>query len=61
MLPGLALRIASADPALGLSGTQAPEQGLRVFISVDMEGLSGIVHSEMTSASGAEYGRAATC
>ncbi len=30
---------------------------VRVFISVDMEGISGIAHSEMTSASGAEYAR----
>ena len=35
----------------------AQRDGLRVFISVDMEGISGIAHSEMTSASGAEYGR----
>lgn len=35
----------------------AQDAGLRVFISVDMEGLSGIAHSEMTSASGAEYAR----
>ena len=30
---------------------------VRVFISVDMEGISGIAHSEMTGASGAEYAR----
>ncbi|TDI40627.1 MAG: peptidase M55 [Acidobacteria bacterium] len=30
---------------------------VRVFISVDMEGISGIAHSEMTGASGAEYER----
>ena len=38
-------------------GASARNEGLRVFISADMEGLSGIAHSEMTSASGAEYGR----
>ncbi len=33
------------------------EPALRVFISVDMEGISGIAHPEMTSAAGAEYER----
>ena len=42
----------SICPTLALA--QAP---VRVFISVDMEGISGITHSEMTGASGAEYGR----
>ena len=41
--------------AAGLAPAQ--DDGLRVFISVDMEGLSGVAHSEMTSAAGAEYGR----
>ena len=49
-------------PALLLAVLWAPavfaqDRGPRVFISVDMEGLSGIAHSEMTSASGAEYAR----
>ena len=35
----------------------AAQEPIRVFISVDMEGISGIAHSEMTSASGAEYER----
>ncbi len=35
----------------------ASQEPIRVFISVDMEGISGIAHSEMTSASGAEYER----
>ncbi|MGH9333191.1 MAG: M55 family metallopeptidase, partial [Vicinamibacteria bacterium] len=30
---------------------------IRVFISVDMEGIGGIAHSEMTSAEGGEYER----
>jgi len=33
------------------------QEPLRVYISVDMEGISGIVHSEMTSAAGKEYDR----
>lgn len=41
--------------AAGLAHAQGDE--LRVFISVDMEGISGIAHSEMTSAAGAEYAR----
>lgn len=43
--------------ALWAAMGSAQDDGLRVFISADMEGLSGIAHSEMTSASGAEYGR----
>ncbi len=43
--------------ALWATAASAQGGGPRVFISVDMEGLSGIAHSEMTSASGAEYGR----
>ena len=43
--------------ALWAATGSARDDGLRVFISADMEGLSGIAHSEMTSASGAEYGR----
>ncbi len=31
---------------------------LKIFISVDMEGIGGVVHSDQTSASGSEYGRA---
>jgi D-amino peptidase len=33
------------------------QDAIRVFISVDMEGLGGIAHPEMTSASGSEYER----
>ena len=51
LLPG---GLALLAPA-GAAGGQ--DDGLRVFISVDMEGISGIAHSEMTSAAGAEYGR----
>ena len=43
---------------LSLTSTLALAQDpVRVFISVDMEGISGIAHSEMTGASGAEYER----
>ena len=40
-----------------IAGTASPQDGVRVFISVDMEGISGIAHTEMTGASGAEYNR----
>jgi len=36
---------------------QGPQR-IKVFISADMEGISGIVHSDQTSAGGSEYGRA---
>jgi D-amino peptidase len=38
-------------------GQQNPPK-LKIFISVDMEGIGGVVHSDQTSASGSEYGRA---
>jgi len=40
-----------ASPAAGQS-----EDGLKVFISVDMEGISGVVTPEETSRSGQDYG-----
>ncbi|MGE0131949.1 MAG: M55 family metallopeptidase [Blastocatellales bacterium] len=36
---------------------QQPAKKLKVFISVDMEGVSGVVTSDQTSASGADYNR----
>ena len=33
----------------------APAGGLKVFISVDMEGVSGLINWEETSASGRDY------
>jgi len=39
------------------SGQQAPPK-LKVFISVDMEGISGVVHGDHTSSSGLDYARA---
>jgi D-amino peptidase len=32
------------------------QEKLKIFISVDMEGIAGIVHSDQTSASGRDYG-----
>lgn len=40
-----------------VASTVWAQDPIRVFISVDMEGISGIAHSEMTGASGAEYER----
>ncbi|HSF14331.1 MAG TPA: M55 family metallopeptidase [Vicinamibacteria bacterium] len=42
---------------VALSGAASTQEPIRVFISVDMEGIGGIAHSEMTSAEGAEYER----
>ncbi len=48
----LALVVAAApSPAAG-------QRPLRVYISVDMEGISGVNSDNQTSAAGAEYGRA---
>lgn len=38
--------------------TPAGAQGKKVYISVDMEGISGVNGDDQTSAGGAEYGRA---
>ena len=40
-----------------LSRTAFAQDPIRVFISVDMEGIGGIAHGEMTSAEGREYER----
>lgn len=42
-------------PAFAPTGLQA--RTLKVFISVDMEGISGVVATDQTSASGADYNR----
>ena len=47
----LSLILLFATPAAGQS-----EDGLKVFISVDMEGISGVVTPEETSRSGQDYG-----
>jgi D-amino peptidase len=36
----------------------AAQRAVRVYISVDLEGISGVNHESQTSATGAEYGRA---
>jgi D-amino peptidase len=43
--------------ALLLSPSALAQDPVRVFISVDMEGIGGIAHGEMTSAEGREYER----
>ncbi len=43
--------------AFFLSRAAFAQDPIRVFISVDMEGISGIAHGEMTSAEGREYER----
>jgi D-amino peptidase len=59
--PGLATFAFAVFPALLLSLTPSPipaqgQDGLRVFISVDMEGISGVVNSEETGRAGGDYG-----
>ena len=39
---------------------QPQEKKLKVFISVDMEGVSGVVTSDQTGAGGADYNRSGT-
>jgi len=38
------------------AGQTAPAKGLKVFISVDMEGVSGVIHWDDVSVGGADYG-----
>jgi len=40
---------------LFMIGLSIGQEKLKVFISVDMEGIAGIVHSEQTSSSGKDY------
>ena len=52
--------LVSALTCLGFvapAGTAAPPDPLKVFISVDMEGVSGVVDSDQTSATGQDYER----
>jgi D-amino peptidase len=59
LLPMRSLCIAlSALVALTLSPDTASSQARKVYISVDMEGISGVNGDNQTSAAGAEYGRA---
>ena len=51
-------RIVATLASLALLGASAATQpGRKVFISADMEGISGISASDQLSAAGAEYGR----
>jgi len=47
-----------AFAALTTMATRAEAQARKVYISVDMEGISGVNGDNQTSAAGAEYGRA---
>src|SRR5687768_13745219 len=55
-----AAALVSALTCLGFvapAGAAAPPDPLKVFISVDMEGVSGVVDSDQTSATGQDYER----
>jgi D-amino peptidase len=52
---GLAIVILLAAAAVA-SAAQAPAKGLKVFISVDMEGLTGVVNWDDVTAGGQDYG-----
>ena len=58
-LPALATIVLAAGVGL-LASQPASAQGRKVYISVDMEGISGINGDNQTSPSGSEYGRART-
>jgi D-amino peptidase len=49
--------LAAAAAAIILSVPATAQPGRKVFISADMEGISGISASDQLSAAGAEYGR----
>jgi len=42
--------------ALFASATQAPAKGLKIFISVDMEGVCGVINWDETAQGGPDYG-----
>ena len=48
--------VASILLFFSLAGFAASENGIKVFISVDMEGISGVVTSEECSRTGKDYG-----
>lgn len=55
----LAFAIITAFAGLAPAGQEGnPKLPVRVFISVDMEGISGVVHSDQTSPGTPEYGAA---
>jgi D-amino peptidase len=51
-LAGLAVESAAARAQ---GGARAPRQGIKVFISVDMEGLAGVVSASDVNPTGADY------
>ncbi|HOW84917.1 MAG TPA: M55 family metallopeptidase [Candidatus Aminicenantes bacterium] len=56
-LASLAAGLAFAPPS-GAQTKPAPKPPLKIFISVDMEGIWGVVNSEQTSAGNPEYANA---
>src|SRR5262245_30949596 len=52
------MRIAATVVVLFALATNAAAQGKKVYISVDMEGMSGVVGDDQTSAGQPEYARA---
>jgi D-amino peptidase len=44
--------------AAGIFGQVAEKKGMKIFISVDMEGIWGVVHSEQVNSGSAEYAAA---
>jgi D-amino peptidase len=54
---GLCLALVIACSVV-LAGQTLPKSGPKVFISVDMEGIWGVVHGEQVSPGSAEYGSA---
>lgn len=51
------MRLAPVSTVTLVASSSSAQDPVRVFISVDLEGISGIAHSEMTDGSGAEYER----
>ncbi len=43
---------------LALAAAAVPKAGPKVYVSVDMEGIWGVVHGDQTSAAGGDYGPA---
>jgi D-amino peptidase len=55
VIAGVGVSLEAGDHALG-DQTQTPPRGLKVFISVDMEGLTGVVAGNEVSSNGPDYG-----
>lgn len=51
----VAVLVAAALVAAPAAQAQAPAKKLKVFISVDMEGVAGLIHWDETSEGGADY------